>query len=64
MSEISSEIGDFEIGALLAYQGKEGCTDSRCTRMDGRCHGYHCPVCHEPCSMMGHKKCQEEAAKI
>jgi hypothetical protein len=48
----------------LAYQGKEGCEDVRCRRFVGKdedgkwsfgpCLGWHCSVCHEPCSMMGH----------
>jgi len=48
----------------LAYQGKEGCTDIRCTRRDARafmdgtddgpCYGWHCAYCDAPCSSMGH----------
>jgi hypothetical protein len=55
----------WEIGALVAAQGLEGCTDPRCRRVGsdytadppklGVCVGYHCPTCGEPCSMMGHK---------
>lgn len=63
-------LSDYEFVALLAYQGKEGCQNVRCTHMLGRdengeltfgpsCLGYHCPVCHEPCSMMGHPACHE-----
>lgn len=44
---------------LLAYRGKDGCRHVLCTR-DGRpdaldrCFGWHCPRCHEPCSLQGH----------
>ena len=42
----------------LAYQGKEGCRDVRCTRIGigpaSRCVGWHCPYCDEAVSMMGH----------
>lgn len=41
---------------LLAVQGRAGCTDVRCTRVeDDNCRGYHCPHCHEPCSSQGHE---------
>ena len=57
-------IGQYEIGPALAYEGKEGCSDTHCRRriIDGvpdwsRCHGYHCPHCHAPCSMFGHRDC-------
>lgn len=56
-------ISGYEVGPMLAYQGKEGCSDSRCTRRThpvidwDRCVGYHCPHCHEPCSMFGHSNC-------
>lgn len=45
---------------MLAYQGKKGCTDLRCTRLPdaeakGYCFGWHCPRCDEPCSSQGHK---------
>lgn len=59
----------YELGPLLAIQGKDGCDSPFCTRMVrqiaegewelGPCMGYHCPYCGEPCSMMGHKKCLE-----
>jgi hypothetical protein len=35
------------------------CDDPRCTRIDGRCVGLHCPHCTEPCSTMG-CGCQDE----
>lgn len=60
--------GNFEIGPMLAYQGKDGCESTLCRRMVkrsddgsfliGPCLGYHCPICDEPCSMMGHSECQ------
>lgn len=61
-------IDDYEIGPMLAYQGKEGCQSPLCRRFAqrnddgsfdvGPCLGYHCPICHEPSSMMGHNECQ------
>lgn len=64
-------LGDYELGPLLAVEGKEGCTSSRCRRMVehhddgtytlGPCMGWHCPVCGEPCSMMGHSGCHPDA---
>lgn len=59
-------IGGYEVGPMLAYQGKEGCSDSHCTRARNpetgewdfeRCVGYHCPRCDEPTGMMGHRNC-------
>lgn len=57
-------LGGYELGPMVAVQGKEGCTDPRCTRMRDRetgewgvCIGWHCPRCGEPCSMMGHRNC-------
>lgn len=50
----------FEILEHVAYRGKVGCTDPRCTR-DGnptRCFGWHCPKCHESCSIQGHHVCK------
>jgi hypothetical protein len=54
----------WEIGPLIAYQGKPGCTDSQCTRViyrhedgsweAGECVGWHCSRCHAPCASMGH----------
>lgn len=41
----------------IAYQGKEGCRDPRCTRhrdVEDRCFGYHCPHCEGSTSMYGH----------
>lgn len=35
-----------------------GCTDVRCTRINGRCVGMHCARCGEPCSSQGHA-CKE-----
>ena len=32
------------------YVGKIGCNDLKCSRnfpYDGKCRGYHCPVCHK-----------------
>ena len=61
----------FKVGGLVAVQGVEDCTSPMCRRVGadytktppdiGRCAGYHCPTCGEPCSMMGHK-CPELAA--
>lgn len=59
---MSDNLEDYELGALVAIQGKKGCTDSRCSRLNGRCHGYHCPKCGEPCSMMGHSACPDKEA--
>lgn len=49
---------------LLAYRGRVGCEDVRCTRMPladaaGSCYGWHCPRCDQPCSSQGHE-CGEE----
>lgn len=51
----------FKIERLVAYQGKEGCTDVRCRQMSGAtsCFGYHCPLCDAPTGMMGHD-CQRQ----
>lgn len=52
-----------ELGPMLAYQGKEGCESSGCTRMIypdgtvGPCMGWHCAHCHEPTSSQGHRNC-------
>lgn len=35
------------------------CTDLRCSRIDGRCVGMHCPRCGEPCGSQGHRKCRD-----
>lgn len=59
---------EFMVGQMVAYQGKEDCTDVRCSHRyeNGKllpgCMGYHCAICHAPCSMMGHKKCLEKGA--
>lgn len=52
----------------LSYQGKEDCRNPTCTRLwngdemaDRGCIGHHCATCDEPSSMLGHKKCREEA---
>lgn len=50
----------------------EECTNPRCTRMGGdwtkgdfgRCIGYHCPRCGEPCSFMGHSACDITTTEI
>jgi hypothetical protein len=49
-------IGDrWEVLNQMSYQGKEDCTDPRCTRDgDGRCRGYHCHLCGASTSMYGH----------
>jgi hypothetical protein len=57
--------GRFEIvGGPIAYIGKEDCEDPRCRRRLGEpgCMGYHCPLCHEPCSMTGHRGCRGDGA--
>lgn len=51
---------EFKFGAFLAYRGKKGCTDIRCTHTPfasdkGMCYGWHCPYCHAPCSSQGHQ---------
>jgi hypothetical protein len=48
--------GRFEIGEQVAYRGKQGCTDPRCTRRrgDASCFGWHCSRCHGPSSYQGH----------
>ena len=33
------------------------CTNPFCTRIGGRCVGWHCPRCGEPVSSQGHKTC-------
>jgi len=50
----------FKIERQIAYQGKKGCRDIRCTRTNvgdwenSECIGWHCSVCDEPCSSQGH----------
>jgi rubredoxin len=44
----------FVLGTQVAAQGKEGCTDPGCTRINGVCVGWHCPVCGAPTSSFGH----------
>lgn len=42
----------------VAYQGKAGCEDIRCTRRgygsESVCVGWHCSHCDEPSSYQGH----------
>jgi hypothetical protein len=58
----------YKIVALVAYQGREDCQDSRCTRRGwgiredgsfdyGECAGWHCSLCDAPCSSQGHFGC-------
>ena len=53
--------GRWKIIAPLAYRGKKGCQDGRCTRsfteegMSEDCYGWHCSYCDEPCSSQGHQ---------
>lgn len=66
-------LDDFEIIAPLAYQGKVGCEDPRCTRMIhrnedgtftmGACMGWHCEYCDEPCGSQGHS-CETAKAML
>lgn len=35
------------------------CQNVLCSRINGKCVGYHCARCGEPCSMLGHEKCRE-----
>lgn len=69
-------VGRFTVDRPVAYQGREGCTSSQCTRLGfrydperrevtdwGDCAGWHCAVCHEPCSMMGHD-CPEDPDRL
>jgi hypothetical protein len=51
--------GGFEVGELLAVQGKPGCTDIRCTRINGECVGWHCPRCGAPTSSQGGCGCAD-----
>lgn len=53
--------GEFEVRELVAVMGREGCEDVTCTRINGKCAGYHCPHCHKPCSMLGHPNCLRAA---
>ena len=54
----------FKLGPMVAYQGKEDCRNATCRRrwngnkmLDEGCVDYHCPVCHLPCGMTGHRDC-------
>lgn len=57
-------VDGFQLGPLVAYQGKAGCTDPSCShryeqtpegpRMVPGCGSYHCPTCDAPVSMVGH----------
>jgi hypothetical protein len=52
-----TDISGWTILGPLAYQGKPGCKDPRCTRDSRRtdtCIGWHCSYCDEPCSSQGH----------
>jgi hypothetical protein len=48
--------GRYKIERMVAYRGKQGCKNPRCTtRGDAdSCFGWHCSLCDEPTSMMGH----------
>jgi hypothetical protein len=35
-------------------QRVEECDSITCTRLNGKCIGWHCPYCTEPCSSQGH----------
>ncbi len=58
-------LDDYVLIGPVAYQGKEGCEWPTCTRygggmvdgkyVPGRCIGYHCSCCDEPCSSQGHR---------
>lgn len=67
---------EFRLIAPLAYQGKIGCQDVRCTRMFHKdpetgkvsmdlteCIGWHCAHCDAPCSSQGHR-CEAAKAMI
>ena len=60
-------VGGYELGSMLAYQGGDDCQDPSCTRTNwtvddlGVCVGWHCAICHEPSSMLGHKDCRANA---
>lgn len=61
--KLGPTVGGWELGTLLAVEGKEDCTDPRCRRMIYRdeahvrpgCLGWHCPDCGKPTSSQGHK---------
>jgi hypothetical protein len=62
--------GRYELGGMVSYQGKDDCRIATCRRrwdgdqmVDEGCADYHCPVCHEPCSMYGHKACTGTVAE-
>jgi len=52
---MTSDGNTWVVGDLLATQGQEGCRDVRCSRIGGRCVGWHCPHCGEPTSSQGHR---------
>lgn len=56
-------VGGFELQRLVAVQGKEGCTNPMCRRVEGEshCRGYHCPLCDAPTNMYGHHDCPRAA---
>lgn len=40
-------------------EARADCDDPRCTRLGGRCVGFHCAHCGEPCSSQGHHRCPQ-----
>jgi hypothetical protein len=42
---------------------EDPCQNLRCTRLNGRCVGYHCDICGEPSSIYGHAACQDRATE-
>ncbi len=62
--KVTSKSGaSYELLESLAYRGRKGCRNPMCTTKGDpdECYGWHCPRCHAPCSMVGHK-CPEEVA--
>ena len=59
------KVRGYELGAMLAYQGGDNCQNPCCTRAGcgpddpGVCVGWHCSICDEPSSMVGHKACRD-----
>jgi hypothetical protein len=48
--------GEYQLIGPVAYMGKEGCRSVVCTTTgDGRCRGWHCCYCDQPCSSQGHR---------
>lgn len=59
-----SEMHNDEILTLCAQYvaeipGDDNCRNIMCTRIGGRCVGWHCSVCGEPCSSQGHSGCND-----